>query len=51
MAKGASKTGRYRYDPTRKASKGKGIFTCYHPYEFGVHSMVAVNSGDLLFNV
>lgn len=38
IAKGASPTGRYRYDSAHSAGKGKRTFAHYHPYEYGTHS-------------
>lgn len=38
IAKGASPTGRYRYNKAHKASKGKRTFTHYHPYELKSHA-------------
>ncbi len=38
IAKGASPTGRYRFDKPHSAGKGKRTFAHYHPYEYGSHS-------------
>ncbi|MFJ7511863.1 hypothetical protein [Peribacillus simplex] len=38
IAKGASPTGRYRFDSAHTAGKGKRTFAHYHPHEYGTHS-------------
>lgn len=38
IAKGASPTGKYRFDKPHTASKGKRTFSHYHPHEYSSHS-------------